>query len=337
MAGRSWPLVDAPDPNRPRQMVWSPDGARLLIGPTRVPNAGASPAGRAGEATAVIDLPSGRLVELPISDAYRDYTPFAWEKGDNIIMSKGPSRIRFAPAEGGWRFVGSVPAPDIEIVQDMNRPPALGAGAAHGTTRVLLEIAPKLQSHRLARVTPVSWTDRAGRSWRGRLYLPPDYVTGRRYPLVVQTHGVPGEAEFSLSGISDAIGTEAYAAQVLATRGMAVLQTPETVIEGVPEEPEQFVEMLTGAVGRLTADGIVDPKRVGLMGYSRTCWHVEYVLTHSGLEIGAALAADGMDASYISGSLLPYYKGYSADLGAPPFGAGLAAWLERSSESGRPC
>ena len=337
-SGRSWRLLDAPDPvwapGRPRGMVWSPDGTRLLIGRTYIPGSAASPAGRAGEAIAVIDVSTGQLVELPVPDEYPGFTPMSWEKDGTLTLSNGRSRIRFEPVAAGWKFAGPAPAataPHIEIFEDMNRPPVVVTDVVRGAPQVLLKIAPKLEAHRLGQVKIVDWTDRRGHAWRGRLYLPPGYMTGQRYPLVVQTHGAPGETEFSLTGGSY-FATEAYSAQALATRGMAVLQTPDPdrAVIGSPEEPRQFVEMLTGAISRVVADGIADPEHIGLLGYSRSCWHVEYALIHSDLKIAAAVAANGMDASYVTGTLINRATGYSADNGGQPFGAGLAAWLERS-------
>jgi len=49
--------------------------------------------------------------------------------------------------------------------------------------------------------------------------MPPHYVPGQLYPLVIQTHGFP-EHEF----MTDGVYTTAFAARALASHGIVVLQ-----------------------------------------------------------------------------------------------------------------
>jgi len=44
----------------------------------------------------------------------------------------------------------------------------------------------------------------------------------------------------------------------------------------------------------LVAQGLVDPERVGIIGFSRTCWYVMGALTTSALHIRAASVTDGV-------------------------------------------
>jgi hypothetical protein len=75
--------------------------------------------------------------------------------------------------------------------------------------------------------------------------------------------------------------------------------------------------------------GVVDPQRVGLAGFSRTGWHVEYTLAHSDIPYAAAIASDNVDGSYVQAMLNGLVSG-SDYIGAPPVAAGLATWLERA-------
>jgi len=47
------------------------------------------------------------------------------------------------------------------------------------------------------------------------------------------------------------------------------------------------------AVAQLAADGVTDPKRVGIIGFSRTCYYVVEALTTSTLHFRAASITDG--------------------------------------------
>ena len=82
--------------------------------------------------------------------------------------------------------------------------------------------------------------------------------------------------------------------------------------------------------------GLVDPERIGIIGFSRTCFYVLEALTTSALRIKAASITDGVLADYLQYLLAVDESGNSlandADnmIGAPPVGAGLQQWLHRS-------
>jgi len=45
--------------------------------------------------------------------------------------------------------------------------------------------------------------------------------------------------------------------------------------------------------------GLIDPARVGIIGFSRTCYYVEEALIRDPTRFAAATIADGVDESYI--------------------------------------
>jgi len=125
-----------------------------------------------------------------------------------------------------------------------------------------------------------------------------------------------------------------FAAQALANRDIAVLQlgAPDgsmSDIVATPKEPEVYMAGFEGAIKQFVAMGIADSKKIGVIGFSRTGWAVEYLLTHSQYEIAAAEVADNMDGSYFQyiTSDIAARAEYEADNGAPPFGEGLEVWL----------
>lgn len=89
------------------------------------------------------------------------------------------------------------------------------------------------------------------------------------------------------------------------------------------------------AIDYLDKKGVIDRDRIGIIGFSRTCFYVKYMLTHSGYHIAAAVVADGIDGGYFQyiafANMNPSFAAEDdALIGAPPFGDGLAVWREQS-------
>lgn len=78
-----------------------------------------------------------------------------------------------------------------------------------------------------------------------------------------------------------------------------------------PNEGPHAMEEIEGAIDRLDSLGVIDRSRVGLIGFSRTCFHVLYTMTHSRYPIAAAALTDGVDFGY-----LQYLLFANAQLGA---------------------
>jgi len=90
------------------------------------------------------------------------------------------------------------------------------------------------------------------------------------------------------------------AAQPLAIAGIVVLQMDERRDHAAtPVEAPDQVAGIEAAISQLVADGVIDPDRVGIAGFSRTCWHIEEALLHSPKSFAAAVIADGVDFSYM--------------------------------------
>jgi hypothetical protein len=72
----------------------------------------------------------------------------------------------------------------------------------------------------------------------------------------------------------------------------------------------------------------------GLIGWSRTCYHVEYTLTHSQYHFAAATVIDGVDGGYFQyiafGNTATSSLYYDQWNGGSPFGRGLGAWLKNA-------
>lgn len=342
--GSARPLWPAPLRNGATRAAWSPDGLSILLGPTYLPIAAADEIGRAGNAYVVVNARTGEFRRLPVS-AIRGRPQLGWLSPDRVeISGSGGSVSRFVRVGDDWRASdvhqdSNAPAPgstiNLEVRQDANTPPAVYA-IENGTGRAELIVRPNPDlgsSTALGRVSEFRWRDRRAVEWTGMLYHPVNFVEGRRYPLVIQTHGHAGLNQFSLYGSGGGRGMGPvglpYAAQVLAGRGMFVLQVEDKALagaDGTPLEPVVYMVGYEGAVDALATRGLVDRERVGLVGFSRTGYHVLYALAHSEFRFAAALASDNIDGSYVQ-HLLGSESGEGLN-GAPASGDGLRNWIQ---------
>jgi len=230
------------------------------------------------------------------------------------------------------------PLPEIVLDEGMNTPPHIVAvDPATGRKSTVMDLNPQFQNLALARVEEITWKDGHGREATGGLYWPPDYVPGKKYPLILQTHGWL-DNKFWMDGLW---GT-AFSAQALAGKGFFVLQVGELskpelldfhIVETV-NEATLAMAAYESAIDNLDRKGLIDRNRVGITGFSVTFWYVTYTLTHSKHHFAAAALADGVDFSYfqymLAGRWVLSLNDFEGINGAPPFGNGLHTWLERS-------
>lgn len=222
---------------------------------------------------------------------------------------------------------------DIVLEESLNQPPRIFAvDPGGGQKSLLMDLNPQFQGLVLARVEEVVWKTSRHHAVKGGLYWPVDYVAGKKYPLVIQTHGWNPD-RFWIDGP----WTTAFAAQALAGKGFFVLQVPDPdwhLVETPKEAPAAMATYDSG-IDFLDGKGLIDRDRVGITGFSRSYWYVMYVLTHSKHHFAAADVADGVDYSYFQ------YMAFSntnqtlngdSDLtiGASPFGRGLLKWFKVS-------
>jgi dipeptidyl aminopeptidase/acylaminoacyl peptidase len=221
---------------------------------------------------------------------------------------------------------------EISLEEDKNIPPRIFAkDRISGRRTLLLDLNPQLRQFAIGTVETIRWKATDGHEVEGGLYFPPGYESGKRYPLVIQTHGYDPQ-RFCLNGPWNS----AFAAQPLAAQGIMVLQIGDSVVEGqdrkyvnTPAEGPRRAAAFEGAIDELDRRGLIDRDRVGLIGFSRTAFHVAFALTHSHFKFRAAVLADGFDGGYVNQLLwrLPDGEGVN---GGQPIGAGLNSWFEKS-------
>jgi dipeptidyl aminopeptidase/acylaminoacyl peptidase len=190
---------------------------------------------------------------------------------------------------------------------------------------MLLDANPEFDSLSFGDVEVVEWQATDGHTVKGELYKPPDFTPGKRYPLVIQTHGFAPNRFWM-----DGPWSSAFSARPLAANGILVLQVDyDRSHEVTAEEGRREMASFEGAIEALDRRGMIDRDRVGITGFSRTVYHTEYALTHAKLHFAAANLVDGMDAGYLQYLVFGPNESPSLNDG-DPFGYGLAAWMANS-------
>jgi dipeptidyl aminopeptidase/acylaminoacyl peptidase len=334
-----WPAKGSP--------VWANDGQAVLLPGTFVRSQTGSPS---RPCAAIVDVLRHKVTCVEVLEAPRGATA---DNGDHTVSS-----VRFVDGDkhrvvinhstpneleeiteyeqmpdGPWQNVGqrkgswdrSHNGLEISVQQGIGRPPMLVA-SGQNVSSVIWDPNPQLKDIELGEAAVFKWKNKDGREFKGGLFKPYDYKVGQRYPLVIQTHGLY-ESFFFPSGPGM---PTAFAARALTAAGIVVLQVDEECPFVTPEEGPCAVSAYESAVSELASMGLIDPERIGIIGFSRTCYYVMETLTTSSLHIKAASITSGLMFDYWQYAFSPDRGEGDAIIGAPPFGEGLQQWLKRS-------
>jgi dipeptidyl aminopeptidase/acylaminoacyl peptidase len=351
--GESQPLLDAPTAAWYSNLAWSDDGRSVVVSGTDLPLDVPDPAERtlreAKIFVAEVEIPSRRIVPITHQDAIIRH----WHSQTNELVLQLTNHESFSNFEEGalvaysrtregWKHQDAPPTEsktndkiEITVEEDMNTPPRLFAkNARAGTTSLLLDPNPQFGDLHFGRVEEIKCKSADGHEITAGLYRPPDYVSGKRYPLVIQTHGWSSD-RFWIDGPY----TTTMAAQPLAARGFVVVQVGDdlTAAQSTPNEGKAAMDELEGIIDYLNATGLIDPSRIGIVAFSATGAGVSYAITHSKYRFRAAVLADTDDAGYFTYLTAFNLKTgltqqFEAINGGAPFGGGLASWLKDSPE-----
>jgi hypothetical protein len=217
--------------------------------------------------------------------------------------------------------------PDLEVTleEGLNSwPRILGTSRTTGQQAVLWELNPQLHSLDLGKAQKVDWTTSDGKV-SGVLYLPPDFASGTKYPLVIQMHGFNPQ-RFSMDGRAD--WGSGFAARPLAAEGIVVLQMAGGGPVNTPKEGSYEMVKIEQAIDHFSEQGLIDPARVGLIGFSRGSYDVAYTITHSRYPIRAAILVDGFYGGYFQSFSFPSRTDFADVNGGAPYGEGLRSWFE---------
>jgi hypothetical protein len=346
------------------EAIWSSDGKHVLLTNTFLPLDGASEIEHKRRlqpcAIAEITLPSRKLSCIVfVADLLVEGITSVVPKSLSFSATTTQILFQVKLARGGlevkkytfahdtWREVNPdtsgpkgmdsqskdvASASDLEISvrQSLNEAPVLWlADKRTGQSKPLWNPNPQFGHLQFGSASVYHWRDKNNNEWKGGLVTPVGYIPGRRYPLVIQVYGF-NDSEF----LTDGSFPTAFAARELASDGIVALQIPRRIPHGL--DLAAATDELAGiesAIDQLENEGLVDSHRVGLVGFSASCWYVEYAMINAPLRFAAATLADGIDMSYMQyrlwGVSSPNIEQESENLiGAKPVGVGLKRWIE---------
>ena len=288
--GQPRKLADSFD-HRPELLGWTSDGGRLVYRENR------------GTTT--------RLFTLPLDGEPEAIGP---EKGVVSEASLNPSRSAI-----GFGYQTECQPAEAQFVQ-------LG----HSGSVKVSDVNGRLPHHPLGRTDAIRFKSADGREIEGLLTYPTGYEPGKRYPLLLVIHGGPagvftrtfiGSPAVSTSGGRHA--TSAYPVAAFAARGYAILRCNVRGSSGYGKQFRHsnlmdwgggdYRDQLAG-IDHLVGQGIADPDRLGVMGWSYGGYMTAWVIGHSRRFKAASVGAGVTDLVSFPGtadiaSFLPSYFG----------------------------
>jgi dipeptidyl aminopeptidase/acylaminoacyl peptidase len=354
-SGRSWSIADAPSSvtagyGGTANTNWSRDSKAVVFTDTfLIKDASQDSSPQFSACAAAVSFVKQRKTSCVARSPYPAQTAFvrsgafgAMNQKASLVWSDGHVQQY---SYNGERWTPTPPTPastqtishnqvNVELRQRLNEAPALwGLDAESGKRKQLWNPNPQLNRALRGHVSVYQWMGADGYHWHAGLVLPPSYIPGHRYPLVIQTHGFRQELF-----LTDGPYTTAFAAQALAAQGMIVLQLEDrSDRHRVPADQEAIMTAkgCIEAIQSLGKDGLIDPNRVGIVGFSRTSWYVETALEMFPSAFRAAVIVDGIDQGYMSYMLFcPTLESCRTDMegadGGKPFGPGLHDWMDRA-------
>jgi len=309
-----------------------------------------------------INAETGEIQEIMARVPFHHQSPLAWTPGGDLVVKTYNGTIStFHHESKSWGKVSSVtipfdrPYPFSQLVSDgkvvvgvyeaTTVPPNLYMlDLKTGNAEIITNLNPQLADVTLTKAEHITWYTSDAMEVHGLLFLPTGYVSGRRYPLVIQTKGAQDESSFFCdSGVNH---DPAFAPQPIASGGMLYLirsfpenynQEKEIALRqtekypGGISEAVQQMDIWESSITSLSAKGLIDPSKVGIIGFSRTGWYVEFMLAHGMVPFAAASVADNVEYSlgeYWLRNNAP--KAYDNIYGGSPYGPALKNWIKYS-------
>jgi dipeptidyl aminopeptidase/acylaminoacyl peptidase len=322
---RSLVTQDGPDA-RP---VWSPDGARIAF-----ETAMANPAFYYSNSLIAVVPASGGAPTALTTSFDEDASLVAWkdaglffsaaQRTNSYLFRLDPvtkSVTRLAPA-AAW--VGS----NFTLSRDGSRVAFLGADASSvaevfaapatlANPTKLTDMNAQIARFAIGTREIVSWKSQDGAAIEGVLHKPADYDPSRKYPLLVVIHGGP-------TGISRAVPLTSaiYPIDVWVPRGVLVLEPNYRGSAGYGGKFRALNvrnlgvgdawDVISG-VDALIARGMVDPARVGTMGWSQGGYISAFLATHDAARFKAISVGAGISdwmTYYVNTDIHPFTRQY---------------------------
>src|SRR6266571_2672549 len=173
-----------------------------------------------------------------------------------------------------------------------------------------------LKEVKLAPTEPITFKSRDGTTVSGLVVKPPDFRAGTRYPAILRIHGGPvSQFQYEFSHLFQVLAAHGYLVVVANPRGSSGRgEAYATAIYA--DWGNKDAQDVLGAVDYVVAQGLADPARLGVGGWSYGGILTNYVIAQdrrfkaavSGASASNILAGYGTDQ---------YVREYEAELGVP--------------------
>lgn len=234
-------------------------------------------------ATDGIDLTKPQYVSL--------FGSLSKKSGYALLKPGATSAERLAFADKSITGLGKAKDADVFVhtVQDYNDSPDMFvSGADLKNAKQVTTTNPFLNDYAWGKSETVDYvTDKwhGMQKLQGTLYYPAGYEPGKQYPMIVYMYELLSDNAHRFVAPSD---RDYYNTSVFTTHGYFVLQ-PDITFK--PRDPGlSVVSCVTAAIKAVTAKGMVDPKKVGVIGHSWGGFDSAFLATHTQGLLATAIA-----------------------------------------------
>src|SRR5580658_850188 len=181
----------------------------------------------------------------------------------------------------------------------------------------LTDITAQVKDWNLGSVEVISWKSQDGTTIEGILHKPADYDATKKYPLLVKIHGGPTGTSFATLSPSE----YAYPVQIFLSKAALVLEPNYRGSAGYGAAFRalnvrnlgvgDMWDVMSG-VDSLIKKGIVDPARLGSMGWSQGGYISAFLTTHTdrfkAISVGAGIS--DWVTYYVNTDITPFTRQY---------------------------
>lgn len=163
--------------------------------------------------------------------------------------------------------------------QDVNVSPNIWVGnGSLSDARVVTDTNPFLKDYGWSRSELVNYTNANGVELQGALYYPANYEVGKQYPMIVYIYEERSQGLHNFTVPSE---RRPYNNATFTADGFFVFE-PDIVYR--PQNPGlSAVECVVPAVKKVLESGMIDEKRVGLIGHSWGAYQTAFIVTQTDL------------------------------------------------------
>ncbi|MCZ6677296.1 MAG: S9 family peptidase [Candidatus Poribacteria bacterium] len=270
---------------------WSPDGKQIAFS--------YGPEGYGQKDLHIISADGGASTDLTSRNLDRSVDTPIWSRDGEFIHFLAMDRVRwhlYSVPKGGGEIRqitrGDCVVGGISIADDgdtflctratPNAPGDLAIGSLQvGALKQITTLNPQLESFALSEVRVIQWTSRDGLAIEGLLCLPPDYESGRRYPLIVEPHGGPRSTrDLGFKPEWHYFSGEGFAVFAPNFRGGDGYGHDFATTNFGDWGGSDYQDIMTG-VDYLIDQGIADPDRLAVGGSSYGGYMTGWIVTHT--------------------------------------------------------